>query len=119
MAHEPAQVHSLEDQIQHQAGFLRDFVLPHQLPMIVVGHSIGAYIAAHALQLLEHELQASRSPVVKVRWCADVCACAVCTAKSDADGFGDAMLLARHNSAALQNPLPCRRLHVVRGWVCA
>ncbi len=48
------QVWDLDDQIQHKVDFLRQHVLlPGRPHAILIGHSIGAYIALHALQRLE------------------------------------------------------------------
>lgn len=46
------QLFSLQDQVAHHMAYLRDYALPRQLPTVVLGHSIGAYIAAEACQRL-------------------------------------------------------------------
>ena len=46
------QLFSLQDQVQHFTSYLDDFALPRQLPTVIMGHSIGAYIAAQAYQKL-------------------------------------------------------------------
>jgi pimeloyl-ACP methyl ester carboxylesterase len=48
------QVWGLEDQIQHKVDFLRQhLLLPGRPPVVVLAHSIGAYIMLHALDKLE------------------------------------------------------------------
>ena len=64
---------SLEGQIGHLQDFLREQVLlPNKPPVIVMGHSIGAYMCVKGIQRLEQELSASKlrsqalPPVLKV-----------------------------------------------------
>ena len=46
------QLFSLQDQVQHHLSYIRDYVLPRRVPAIVLGHSIGAFIAVEACHRL-------------------------------------------------------------------
>ncbi|GAX80131.1 hypothetical protein CEUSTIGMA_g7569.t1 [Chlamydomonas eustigma] len=47
---------SLSDQIQHTANFLRQYMLlPGRPPLAIAAHSIGAYIAVHAVHEVERD----------------------------------------------------------------
>ncbi|GAB4815405.1 hypothetical protein N2152v2_002451 [Parachlorella kessleri] len=60
-------VFSLEDQITHKADFLREQLLGHgRPPVVVVSHSIGTYISIHAVDRLEEELGCQETTIVKV-----------------------------------------------------
>lgn len=49
--------YSLADQIQHKVAFMRQHMTvgPHASPIVVMGHSIGAHMAVHAVHALESE----------------------------------------------------------------
>ncbi len=52
------QVWSLDEQISHKVAFLQEHVLlPGRPPVVLVAHSIGAYMAAKALRKLEQQQQ--------------------------------------------------------------
>eukprot|EP00884_Botryococcus_braunii_P008583 jgi/Botrbrau1/17726/Bobra.0166s0147.2 len=68
-----SEVYTLEEQINHKTRFLEQHVLlPGKAPAVVLAHSIGTYIAIHAVHRTEKkvESQASQSgtppPVAKV-----------------------------------------------------
>ena len=48
----PLPLFSLQDQIEHKISFIKQHIPPNQ-PLIVIGHSIGAYISIHCVEELE------------------------------------------------------------------
>ena len=71
------QLYSLDDQIRHKADFMRQYMLlPGRPPLVVAAHSIGAYVAVHAVRELEQQQQKAElgvgynrppPPILKVR----------------------------------------------------
>lgn len=59
--HAPQATFTLQQQIQHKAAFIEEHCLhKHTLPVVVVGHSIGFYMAMRAVRSLESEIASSR-----------------------------------------------------------
>ncbi|BDA41944.1 probable lipid droplet-associated hydrolase [Coccomyxa sp. Obi] len=55
-------VFNLREQIQHKVAFLKErMLLPGRPPIVILGHSIGSYIAMHAAHQIEQELHANTS----------------------------------------------------------
>ena len=64
----PSQVWDLQQQISHKADFLREHVLEQgSQPVVVLAHSIGAYMAAHALSHLTPADSGPPQRIIQVR----------------------------------------------------
>lgn len=56
-------LYSLEQQIEHKVAFLQDHILhAGKPPVVVLGHSIGTYIAIHAVHRTETNKHAAKPP---------------------------------------------------------
>ena len=73
------QLVDLDGQIQHKVDFLKEHVLlPGRPPVVLMGHSIGCFIALHAMPLLEAELHQDAPTIMKVPCvsrCSSACQC--------------------------------------------
>jgi len=64
---ESSRLFSLSDQIQHKVDFLEAQVLSlGRLPVVIMGHSIGAYMALHAVKALEESNKERQPQILKV-----------------------------------------------------
>lgn len=56
--HSASSGYSLQDQVQHKVAFLRTHMQlgPDAPPLIIAGHSIGAYMAVHAVRIIEEAI---------------------------------------------------------------
>lgn len=70
-----SELYTLEEQIHHKTKFLEQHVLlPGKAPAVVLGHSIGTYIAIHAVHRVENNAEclaqasspATPPPIAKV-----------------------------------------------------
>ena len=63
-APETTQLYSLDDQIRHKADFMRQYMLlPGRPPLVVAAHSIGAYVAVHAVRDVEQQAGMNKSGI--------------------------------------------------------
>jgi alpha-beta hydrolase superfamily lysophospholipase len=61
-SHTPHATFTLQQQVHHKAAFINEHCLQqHDLPVVVVGHSIGHYMAMRAVNALECAAASSSS----------------------------------------------------------
>lgn len=59
--HKHYRTFTLQEQCAHKAAYLQQHVFPsHDLPVVVMGHSIGIYMAMQAVRQCESESNAER-----------------------------------------------------------
>lgn len=108
--------HTLREQTMHKAHFLHDHVCAaHDLPVVVLGHSIGAYMAVKALRQLEAvgDADGGSSGLPGCDPCAHRCAHAVAASFAVIRGHSIASADAA-NSTRLQTTAACSA--VIEYW---
>lgn len=84
--HKNFRTFTLEEQCKHKAAYLQQYVFPsHDLPVVVMGHSIGIYMAMQAVRQCERDSMISKSTQTSLRRVQDNATSQISQPQADVD----------------------------------